>query len=99
MHDPKNPRGRRRGGPDHGGQKIVCNSWALWGKSLVYREWDGESHLERFDLETRRVDRFFFLEREQGFWSGFTVSPDSRWVVVSLTVPQTSDLMLVEGFR
>ena len=81
-------------------QEIPCQSWALWGNSLVYGILDGSTaHLHRLDLETRQVTRFSSFELPGGDYStSLTVSPDGSWVVVSLKPPASSDLMLVEDF-
>jgi Tol biopolymer transport system component len=96
--------------PVMGGQKTFETKWTLWRNHIVYLHEDNEKkyHLELFDLETRQVTRLFSFEPEPfwdikkpsgGFWTGVTVSPGGRWVLVSVVPPRTSDIMLVENFH
>ena len=70
--------------------------WTLWGDRIVHvtvEENDAKQHVEA----RNGAGEPSFTELGLGF--GVTVSPDGRWVLVSLGEPPTSDIMLVEGFR
>jgi hypothetical protein len=64
---------------------------------VVLAEHSNEVALKEKIIESGEVNRLFSSELPLA--SGMTVSPDGRWVLVSLGQPRTSDIMLVEGFR
>jgi hypothetical protein len=96
--------------PVMGGQRTSHGFWTVWKNFIVYLyEGDEDNrHLELFDLETEQARRLFSFEPEPswdfspysgGFWIGMTVSPDGRWILVSVEPPSTSDIMLVGNFH
>jgi Tol biopolymer transport system component len=80
---------------------ITANSlWTLRGSQLIHvtnEEDELTFHVEVLDLDTGKVNRIF--STDVGVNAGMTVSPDGRWVVLSMSEPEQSDIMLVEGFR
>jgi sugar lactone lactonase YvrE len=58
---------------------------------------DAPLGIDVFDLDSGQVDRLF--STELALSNGMTASPDGRWVLLSIHEPDTSDIMLVEGFR
>jgi Tol biopolymer transport system component len=75
-----------------------CSLWTLWRNQLIHAHLsDVPLGIDAFDLDSGRVDRLF--SPELGVSNGMTASPDGRWVLLSIHEPDTSDIMLVEGFR
>lgn len=55
-----------------------------------YRECGG-------DFATKQIRPIFEVDKD--FSSGLSVSPDGRWILYSLLGDDSSDIMLVNGFR
>ena len=96
--------------PIMGNKKTQSDCWTLWRHHILYLydDDDRKRHIELFDLETQQVKRVFSFKPEPfwdfspysgGLWSGMTVSPDGRWILISVEPPGTSDIMLVENFH
>jgi Tol biopolymer transport system component len=84
--------------PVMAGRTTFVGLWTLWRNQIVHADSSAPpTRVDVFDLETGQVNRIF--SGDLGLYIGMTVSPDGRWVLLSIGEPDTSDIMLVEGFR
>jgi hypothetical protein len=80
------------------GRTTGAGLWTLWRNQIVHADLSAPpTRVDVFDLDTGQVNRIF--SGELGLYVGMTASPDGRWVLLSIGEPDTSDIMLVEGFR
>ncbi len=74
--------------------------WCLWKQNIVYFNQEGKKGptIELFDLTTGETKEMVSLGSDTELASGFTVSPDGRWILYT-QVDVKSDIMLVENFH
>jgi Tol biopolymer transport system component/DNA-binding winged helix-turn-helix (wHTH) protein len=76
---------------------IAFNFWSLDTRGIYFVGVDAPKSVRYFDLATRRLRPVFSVEKN--FSSGFSVSPDGRWLLYSQVDEANSDIMLVENFH
>jgi Tol biopolymer transport system component len=76
-------------------------NWLLWEGDLIFVGplLQKGTAIQRLDLETLEVTTLVELGDEFTFSNGLDVSPDGRWVLFTVQLPQTTDLILVENFQ
>jgi Tol biopolymer transport system component/DNA-binding winged helix-turn-helix (wHTH) protein len=80
------------------GRTTRSGLWTLWENQIVHADYGNPTvGVYAFDLDTGHLNQLFSSETD--FYVGMTVSPDGRSVLLSIGEPDTSDIMLVEGFR
>jgi Tol biopolymer transport system component/DNA-binding winged helix-turn-helix (wHTH) protein len=76
--------------------------WAVMEQGLYFLSTKASPHttIEFFSFATARRTQLAVVEKEL-FWSvpGFAVSPDGRWMLLSMNDQSESDIMLMENFR
>ena len=89
--------------PIGGGEEIrivesVCPQFFSVVERGIYffSGWQNPS-VQLFNFATRKVETVATVKGDMAY--GFSVSPDSRWLLYAAYGPSSSDLMLVENFR
>jgi Tol biopolymer transport system component len=76
--------------------------WAVLEQGLYFLNPTASPHttIEFFSFATARRTQLAVIEKEL-FWGapGFAVSPDGRWMLLSMSDQSESDIMLMENFR
>ena len=95
--------------PVEGGEEILvldepgAGSWGQWtladdGIYFINLKSKGGPAVGFYSFDKHEIRRIVGLEGVNEFVSGFTVSPDRRWILYSQQDPISSDIMLVESF-
>jgi Tol biopolymer transport system component/DNA-binding winged helix-turn-helix (wHTH) protein len=71
--------------------------WALSPDGIYFVPADAPRSLRYFDFASKQIRSIF--EADKDFSSGLSVSPDGRWILYSVVGDESSDIMIVNGFR
>jgi Tol biopolymer transport system component/DNA-binding winged helix-turn-helix (wHTH) protein len=74
-----------------------ASDWALSPGGIYFVPQDAPRSLRYFDFASKQIRPIF--EADKDFGSGLSVSPDGRWILYSLVGDESSDIMIVNGFR
>jgi Tol biopolymer transport system component/DNA-binding winged helix-turn-helix (wHTH) protein len=71
--------------------------WALFPGGIYFVHAEAPRSLRYFDFATRQIRPIFDIDKD--FVSGFSLSPDGRWILYSQAGEAKGDIMLVDHFR
>jgi Tol biopolymer transport system component/tRNA A-37 threonylcarbamoyl transferase component Bud32 len=75
----------------------ATQSWLLSSSGIYFVPFESPRSIRFFEFESRRVRTIF--ESDHSLRTGFSISPDGRWILYSQLSDPTGDIMLVDHFH